>query len=274
MDFFRDRGRLPFEDELGNAHELVEVFGSVRRAFRIILTVTNIDEWNLITKERTRDLLVYLALAQFDGRPAFGQLPLGIQRDVKAFLSSYKNACAKADDILFSLGKQDVVTGACQASNIGKLTPTALYVHESAIAALSPTLRLYEGCAHGYLGRVEGANVVKLHRNEPKISYLTYPSFQELPHPELAFSVTVHLQTFRLKRRSYISSRNRPILHRKELLVSPDHPRHEMWARLTRIEETKGLFENTDRIGLKNGWNEVLSQKGLYLKGHRLLAVS
>lgn len=75
MDFFRDRGRLPFEDELGKAHELVELFGSVRRAFRIVLTVTNIDEWNSITRERTRDLLVYLALAQFDGRPAFGQLP-------------------------------------------------------------------------------------------------------------------------------------------------------------------------------------------------------
>jgi len=135
-------------------------------------------------------------------------------------------------------------------------------------------LRLYEGCARGYLGRVEGANIIKLHRSEPKISYLNYPDFDADPHPALASSLTVHLQTFRVKTRNFHDGRNRPVLHRKELFVAPDHPLHAKFARLTRIEESKGLYEDTSRIGLEQGWGEVLAENGFYLKGHRLISSS
>ena len=272
MEFFRERGRLPFEDELSNADEVVGVFGSIRRAFRVVRTVTSSEGWQAIVEDRSEDLLVYLALAQFDGRPVFGRLPMALQRDVKAFFSNYKNACAQADELLFSLGRSDVVASACQISTVGKLTPTALYVHESAMIALSSVLRLYEGCARGYLGQVNGGNVIKLYRNEPKISYLSYPTFDAEAHPALDFSITVNLQSFRIRSRKYSLTQNRPILHRKELFVTPNHSQYEKWARLTRIEEKKGLFEDTSRIGLQDGWNEALARRELYLSGHRLLS--
>jgi DNA phosphorothioation-associated putative methyltransferase len=82
---------------------------------------------------------------------------------------------------------------ACSASPIGKKTPDALYVHLSAIDQLPASLRLLEGCARAYIGRVEGANLVKLSRLEPKIFYLTYPTFDDDPHPALAQSFSVHL---------------------------------------------------------------------------------
>lgn len=272
MTFYRERGRLPVEEELSNSHELIDTFGSIRRAFRVVLTVTSSAEWDPIRQERGEDLLTYLALAQFDRRPTFGRLPLALQRDVKAFFSNYKKACASADDILFSLGQPGVVASACQQATVGKLTPTALYVHESALNSLSTVLRLYEGCAQGYLGRVDGANMIKLYRDEPKISYLSYPDFEQEPHPALAFSITVHLQTFRVRNRDYSKARNRPILHRKELFVAPDHPQYRKWTRLTRTEEEKGLLDDTKRIGFQHGWNEELLSRGLYLKGHRLLS--
>ena len=67
-------------------------------------------------------------------------------------------------------------------------------------------------------------------------------------------------------------SENRPILHRKELFVSPDYPAYRKFKRLSGIEERKGLYRDTQRIGFENGWNAVLAQKGHYLKGHRLLS--
>ena len=137
MDFYRERGRLPVDDELSNADEVVGVFGSIRRAFRVVLAVTSISDSDSITEKRRKDLLVYLALAQIEGRPTFGRLPLAIQRDVKAFFSNYKNGCAKADEVLFSLGQPAVLSSACQNSSIGKQTPTAQYVRESALSALS-----------------------------------------------------------------------------------------------------------------------------------------
>ena len=272
MDFFSERGRLPFADELPNTNELVTIFGSIRRAFRVVLRVTDRTDWDLVTTERSQDLLVYLALAHFGGRPTYQRQPVAIRRDVKALFSSYRNACDKADQVLFSLGQPGVLAAACDGSEIGKLTPNALYVHESALTRLSITLRLYEGCARRYLGRVEGANVVKLYRYEPKVSYLSYPDFMTEPHPMLAQSTTVHLQTGRVGARDYSLADNRPILHRKELFVARDHSQYSKWARLTRFEEKEGLFNSTDRIGLRNGWEEALARKGLFLRGHRLLS--
>lgn len=272
MDFFGDRGRLPADDELANAPEVSAVFGSIRKAFRVINYVTETAQWDEIAQERKQDLLIYLALSRFDGRPNFGRLPRALQQDVKAFFTTYKQACENADDLLFSLGRPGVVETACNASPVGKLTPNALYVHISALEVLPPVLRLFEGCARGYLGQPEGANLIKLHREEPKISYLSYPAFESDPHPALASSLTVHLQTFRVRYRDFQSRANPPILHRKELFVAPDHPLHAKFARLTRIEEQKGLYEDTSRIGTRDGWNEALAQRGLYLKGHRLLS--
>lgn len=269
--FFTDRGRLPIDDELTESSSIVEVFGSLRKAFRVVLTVTDEKRWGQIKRERRQDLLIYLALSNFEGRTPFGRLPQLLQRDVKAFFGAYKRACAEADELLFSLGRPGVFEMACRQSSVGKLTPSALYVHESALPTLSPVLRLYEGCAQNFWGRIEGANIVKLHLGEPKVSYLSYPEFDRDPHPALAWSLSIHLQTFRVRTRDYQSSSNRPILHRKELFVASDYPGREKFARLTRIEESKGLYDDTSRIGLKEGWNGLLSQKGLYLKGHRLL---
>ena len=113
------------------------------------------------------------------------------------------------------------ISKASERSIVGKRTPSAFYVHESALDSLPPLLRLYEGCARSYIGRIDGANLIKLHTNEPIVSYLSYPDFESDPHPQLAEATTVHLQTFRVRERHYRRSKNPPILHRKELFLLP-----------------------------------------------------
>ena len=85
----------------------------------------------------------------------------------RAFFSSYRNACEEADVALLAVGDMNRVRRAAQRSSIGKITPSAIYVHESALDRLSPLLRLYEGCARRYIGRVEEGNIIKLHVLEP-----------------------------------------------------------------------------------------------------------
>lgn len=58
-----------------------------------------------------------------------------------------------------------------------------MYLHCSALESLEPLLRIYEGCARAYLGTIEDANVVKLHRFSGEVSYLAYPDFDTDPHP-------------------------------------------------------------------------------------------
>ena len=139
------------------------------------------------------------------------------------------------------------------------------------LRAFLPCCAFTRAAARGYIGRVDGANLVKLHTGEPKVSYLSYPDFESDPHPALASSMTVHLQTFRVRERDYTPSQNPPILHRKETFVASDHPLHSRFFRLTRQEESKGLYEDTTRIGTRRGWEQALSEKKLMLRGHRLL---
>ena len=271
IEFFEERGRAPAEDELPGSEDIRERFGSLERALRLVQRAHDAEAWRSVVTARGEDLLIFLALSRFDGRPRFGQLPLAVRRDVRAIFSSYRRACEEADVALLAVGDMARVSKAARGSAVGKVTPSAIYVHESALESLPPLLRLYEGCAKGYIGRVEGANVIKLHTDEPKVSYLSYPDFESDPHPALAEGMTLHLQTFRVRERDYHGSQNPPILHRKETFLVPAHPLHAKFSRLTRQEESKGLYEVTTTIGTRRGWEQVLSEKGFTLQGHRLV---
>lgn len=271
IEFFEQRGRAPADDELPGGDAIRERFGSLHRALRLVQRGHDPEEWKQIIVARGEDLLIFLALSRFDGRPRFGQLPVTVRRDVKSIFSTYRNACEQADVALLAVGDTSRVLRAAQRSPVGKLTPSAIYVHTSTLDNLPPLLRLYEGCARRYVGRVEEANLVKLHTNEPMISYLSYPEFESAPHPALARSLTVHLQTFRLRERDYRTSKNPPILHRKEAFLATEHPLHAKFSRLTRQEESKGLFDETSRIGTRQGWEQRLKDKGVTLRGHRVV---
>lgn len=269
--FLNERGRLPGPEELSNEAAVVEVVGSIRRAGLILRRVLDPKAWESIREERAEDLLIYLALSRFSRRPKLSSLPRSMQLDVKAFFSTYKRATQLADELLYSIGNMEVVDVACKASSVGKLMPTALYVHKTALAFLPPSLRVYEGCAQNYLGDVDDTNVIKLNRVEPKVSYLSYPEFERDPHPALALSVSVRLQTFRVRERRFLDSTNPPILHRKEQLVDDSHPLQKKFARLTSQEERFGLFDETARIGTREGWQAQLADKGVELRGHRVV---
>lgn len=269
--FLSERGRLPVLEELSCHDRLVAALGSVGRAYRLLLAVTDPGGWEAVRKARTEDLLVYLALARFDGRPRLGELPLDMQRDVKAFFTSYSEACGAADGLLYSLGRPEQIGTAVTAAPIGKLLPTALYVHVDALAELPVLLRLYEGCGRAALGTVDGATLVKLRRDEPKLSYLCYPGFERAAHPALAESVSMHLQTFKVRTRSYLASSNPPVLHRKETFLPSSHPLRSRFERLTRAEERVGLLTDTSRIGNRLGWQTVLDEVGVDIIGHRVV---
>ncbi|HEX7380196.1 MAG TPA: DNA phosphorothioation-associated putative methyltransferase [Pirellulales bacterium] len=173
--------------------------------------------------------------------------------------------------MLFSAGDSQAVTAACAAAPCGKLTPEALYVHTAALDHLPPLLRVYEGCARNYVGAVDGANLVKLHRLKPKVSYLSYPDFDRDPHPALTGALVVPLNGLDVKYWNYLGAANPPILHRKEEFVPPGYPGREKFAKLTRQEERRGLYEETLRIGRRDGWEFVLEEKQVELRGHRLV---
>ncbi|MGI0492378.1 DNA phosphorothioation-associated putative methyltransferase [Alkalinema pantanalense CENA528] len=271
MAFFTERGRLPTLEELPETEALSSEFGNLRRAFQIVLQATNPQEWDAISDRRRQDLLVYLALSHFGRRPKLRDLTPVVQNDIKSLFGGYQQACAAADLMLMSLGNLEVVEERCKNSSIGQKRPNSLWVHVSAIEALDPLLRLYEGCASRTIGRPQEANVVKFHFRKPKISYLFYPHFDTDPHPALHTSMEIDLQDLHVHYRDYAPNDNPPLLHQKDLMVTADYPLYEKFAKLTRQEEGWGLLDDLRLIYDDRGWQRCLEEHCAELKGHRVV---
>jgi DNA phosphorothioation-associated putative methyltransferase len=244
------------------------------KAFDVIKRATDKDEWERLIEKRRQDLLVYIALSHFDKRPRFTYLPAIIQHDIKALFGNYTNACREADKLLFDLGQPNVLAKACKNSEIGKFVGNALYVHVSALDSLSPSLRLYEGCASRAFGKIDKVTIVKLRADKPAISYLYYPEFDTDPHPALQLSMRADLKSLYVGYSDYSKVDNPPILHRKETFVTYDYPLYEEFARLTAQEENWGLLDDPTTIGTRRGWTERLQRSKVKLQGHQLFRLS
>ncbi len=271
MAFFTERGRLPSLEELPETAALSAEFGSLGRAFQIVLQATNPQDWDAISDRRRQDLLVYLALSQFGRRPKLRDLTPIVQTDLKGLFGSYQQACTAADLMLMSLGNLTIINERCQQSLIGQKRPNSLWVHVSAVETLDPLLRLYEGCASRKIGRPQEANVVEFHCRKPKITYLVYPEFDADPHPVLHTSMQIDLRDLHVHYRDHDPDDNPPLLHQKDLMVTADYPGYEKFAKLTRQETDWGLLEDWQRISDQRGWQTRLADHCAELKGHRVV---
>lgn len=271
VDWVSERGRVPEPDEFDGAESLLEEFGSLRRAFALIRRVTGAEEWDAIARARSEDLLVYLALTSFRRRPRFSVLPVGLQRDIRAFFGSYKKACARADQLLFEVGDAGRVDVACRESPLGKLTENALWVHRDAVDELPILLRVFEGCARSYLGEVEEANLVKLHRFSGKVSYVECPEFETNPLPPIRTCLKLSLRSRRV---DWYDDTERPdpmLVHGKDSVVGPGCEHYEKYRRLSDQHREWGLVAEDDRLRRRSEWASLHATYGLSLRGHRLV---
>lgn len=267
-------GRLPEPDEFAGAASVIETFGSLKRAFALIRRVTSEEDWESVRRLRSEDLLVYLALANFGKRPKLSDLSRKVRRDVRAFFGSYKAACAEADALMFRAGDPDEIDAACQRSAVGRLCPSSLWIHEGVRDQLEPLLRIYEGCARAYIGSVEDANLIKLHRFSGKVSYMACPDFERDPHPITTETTKVWLRTLRVGFYETESRTNPPLLDRKNEMLDAEDERRAKFERLTKQEFKHDLLHEGDDFLTRAVWQGNLQMLGFTHRGHRLVKSS
>lgn len=155
--------------------------------------------------------------------------------------------------------------------NLGKRIGDHLYVHIDYLNELEPFVLTNQiSTARKLLGETCESlpNVAKVNLKNEHFSLLFYADFYEAPFPELVGCWTfaqgnLDSPTFR----SYKSSLNPPILHRKELLVPTSHPNREKWVSCTRSAEELGLFDDPITIGFRLNWERLIEGKGYRLIG-------
>jgi DNA phosphorothioation-associated putative methyltransferase len=271
VEYTERRGRLPRLEEMPSEMAKLLAHLQPNELQRIVKKSASSETIEDGARASTLSTLLFLAVELFNGRGPYSSLPLSLQLDVRAFFSSYKEACRRADRLLLKLRDDTYVRGAMQASKVGKLTPTALYVHRRAIGLMPTVLRLYEHCASIAAGWPPSWSVVKLRHQGRAVSWLDYPDFDTDPHPKLCSSYMVDLTTLKTSFMSYEGSANRPLLHRKHEFLAADDPDVPKYRRLTQSEVRAGLYRNPHLIGSEDGWEAELLRCGRELRGHRLV---
>jgi DNA phosphorothioation-associated putative methyltransferase len=266
-------GRPPLASEFKAIPRLIERYGSLQRIERIAQSLIDGDALVSTREEKRSNFLTYIAMLHLQGLtpPPLRALPDDVQADIKMLWPSYKASIQAGADFIFQLGKPGAIEEQCKRSVIGKKLPDSLYVHRTAEAQLPPLVRLMILAARQIVGELE-SDLIKIALDGKKLSFLSYPDFEDSPHPELAYSVRVYLPTASYGIKNFRGSDNPPILHRKETFVDTFHPRYSEYADLTAQEESLGLLGRVD-IGTRRGWEAVLQEKGLRLVGHSLVPI-
>lgn len=150
----------------------------------------------------------------------------------------------------------------------GKNIGGFIYVHKSALPLLSQKHLQSMNNSLNLLSDFRLWNVVKFRlKDDVKISFLEYENFEENQFPCLAQSCQVDLKLQTIKIRKHSTS-NPPVLHRKELLIHPDHPDLAKFQILTLQLENMGAFKNIVRLGTKTRWADELSRLNIIVTDH------
>lgn len=265
LAFYEERGRLPARIDGITDQDAARYARALRQS-------ADPERVAAGRKATTLRLLLFLAMERFHGPVPWAALPAPVQADVQACFGTFKHATWRASRLLRQL-RDDVVLRRTMRASVGKMTPSALYIHRRALPAAPILLRIYEECAALAAGRPGSWEVVKLHHDRRMVSWLSYPDFDRDPHPPLRASHHVDLANLQAGRSSYAEVTNPPVLHRKEEFLSGDDPRHGLYARLTASEARAGLYLNPHLIGTRDGWQSELARCGRLLRGHRLVRV-
>ena len=153
----------------------------------------------------------------------------------------------------------------------GKRLPKAIYIHKSVLPRLPEALQALTVQQSQTLKLDDsGWNVVKYHRDQFKLTLLSYPDFYDDAYPALHKSLTIDLLNQKCKETRYCNTDNPPILHRKETMILPENPHYEAFCHITQEGELAGLYENSRLIGFKRSWESLIESKGYTLVDGRL----
>ena len=225
-----DLGRPPEQDEVsaGLMARIDERVGSLSKALKLAQSRFDAHTFERARSARKTDLIVFLALQQFQKRKPYRHLDAGIQRDIRYFFGDYSSAQASARGDLFRLANLEVIDHACReaaSKGYGYLEESqSLQLHTSLLGRLPAMLRIYVECAAVLCGDMTDFDLVKIHIRSGKVSLLKYENFEEGPLPRLLQRVKVNLKDQDLDVFSYGYDYPPTLLYYKSRYINEEFP--------------------------------------------------
>lgn len=273
------RGRWLAVGEFDNSEKLKEVFGSIRKAQKALLEV--FDESLLLASEaRREDEIVFgQAMAYFQGRSPFSQLPKDLKTDIRYFYGTYRELQRKSQELLSSLTDTTCIEGACAqlAASIPHYLEKekSLTVSAAKIGELPLVLRSYIGCAEQLIGAADQYDLVKIHIHTGKVSVMSYEGFADKPLPALVERIKVDLWNQRVSYYDYVDDFSPKPLFWKSKLMDPRGGEHKKQQSFDKKLDELGIAPDNPHLGFSfETIKEVLAAKRIEIRGHRFYRIT
>ena len=202
-------GRPPIPEECPATRSLAAVVGSSRRVHEWVSRFYSADEMEAAALGRHEDLLVYFALGHFDRRKPYADLPPRLQRDVRFFFRNITKARAAGKRALFATGNAERLAEAAvfchEELGIGRLADGHdLTFHQSVLGDCLPLVRIFVGCALQLFADAGAVDLVKVHLQSGKVTFLVYDDFEGDAVPKLVERIKVDLPRLRVDFFDYV----------------------------------------------------------------------
>ena len=202
-------GRPAAPEECPDAQSLIRLVGSWRRVHEWVGRFFSLEEFEAAAIGRQEDLLVYFALAHFGKRQPYSQLPDRLQRDVQFFFGSITKARNAGKRALFATGDsarlEEAAAFCHEELGIGVLNDDHdLTFHQSVLGDCLPLIRIYVGCALQLFGDAGSVDLIKVHLQSGKATFLVYDDFEGTTTPKLIERIKVDLPRLRVDFFDYV----------------------------------------------------------------------
>ena len=202
-------GRPAAPEECPEAQSLMRLVGSWRRVHEWVGRFFSPEEFEAAAIGRQEDLLVYFALSHFGQRQPYSQLPDRLQRDVRFFFGSITKVRNAGKRALFATGDsarlEEAAVFCHDELGIGVLNDDHdLTFHQSVLGECLPLIRIYVGCALQLFGDAGSVDLIKVHLQSGKVTFLVYDDFERGRAPLLIERIKVDLPRLRVDFFDYV----------------------------------------------------------------------
>ena len=202
-------GRPPVAEECPEAAALAGLVGSWRRVHEWVAGFFDREQLEAAAIGRQEDLLVYFALGHFGRRRPYKEMPDRLKRDVKVFFGNVTRARNAGKRALFAAGDrrrlEEVALFCHEKLGIGKLHEQHhLTLHQSVLGECLPLVRIYVGCALQLFGDAGAVDLIKIHLQSGKVTFLVYDDFDGAEVPMLVERIKVDLGRQRVEFFDYV----------------------------------------------------------------------
>jgi len=271
-------GRIPASDEFNETNTVIDIFGSAKKLFNLLMTGERQEQFEQAKSLRQEDYLVYFALGLFSKRLPYKNMSEEKKRDIKALFLSFNSGREEAKDLLFQIANNELLQDA--ALKASKYIPSiynlnhSLLLNAKYINELPVILRVYVGAAAVMYGDWNEADVIKIHLTSGKVTFMVYDDFYSKAVPRITERVKVKLAQQDIDYFDYVNEIKRPPLLNKHEFMDKKDEQYKDQERLDRKLIQLGVVQSSGEQHMSiNEFNGKLSTLNKEIKGYRIYSI-